>query len=310
MTASIFHPTNKTCCSAITSRRLLEQGRCLGSVGAQLGFLPGFLGLVIGAVLAGACRISSSWLRRAGNGRHFLKIARVNWPGHRHGNGGGGAVYCGGVGRLGFAVVECASSQCLGHLHDAMKSPIGFIMGFYLQKFRPGQVAEVSLLGVVLLVAAVIFGRVVAQSSAAGWFEFERTTLVWALAGYGFLASVLPGWMLLVPRGYLSTFMKLGVVACWVWGNSHGVELEMQRFHDIRSEADDILPAVPLSLITLPRRVSASPAGLVWDYAEMIAQDPSHGGSWRCSGKFCGCNGLMRPRLIPVLSGINTISAR
>ena len=77
--------------------------------------------------------------------------------------------------------------------------------------------AEVSLLGVVLLIAAVIFGRVVAQSSVAGWFELERTTLVWGLAGYGFLASVLPGWMLLVPRGYLSTFMKLGVVALLGW---------------------------------------------------------------------------------------------
>jgi carbon starvation protein len=94
-----------------------------------------------------------------------------------------------------------------------MTIPIGFTMGFYLQRFRPGQVAEVSLLGVVLLVAVVIFGRVVAQSSIAGWFELERTTLVWGLACYGFLASVLPGWMLLVPRGYLSTLMKLGVVA-------------------------------------------------------------------------------------------------
>jgi carbon starvation protein len=73
-------------------------------------------------------------------------------------------------------------------------------------------VAEVSGLGVVLLIAAVLYGRVVAQSSYAWLFEFDRQTLVWCLAGYGFLASVLPGWMLLVPRGYLSTFMKLGVV--------------------------------------------------------------------------------------------------
>jgi carbon starvation protein len=85
-------------------------------------------------------------------------------------------------------------------------------MGFYLQKFRPGAVAEVSAIGVVLLIAAVLFGRVVAQSSYAWLFEFDRLTLVWLLAGYGFLASVLPGWMLLVPRGYLSTFMKVGVV--------------------------------------------------------------------------------------------------
>ncbi|MFM7840851.1 MAG: carbon starvation CstA family protein, partial [Nitrospira sp.] len=71
---------------------------------------------------------------------------------------------------------------------------------------------EVSALGSVLLLVAVIAGRSVAQSSFAGWFEFERESLVWLMAGYGFLASVLPGWMLLVPRGYLSTFMKLSVV--------------------------------------------------------------------------------------------------
>jgi carbon starvation protein len=86
------------------------------------------------------------------------------------------------------------------------------MMGFYLQKFRSGAVLEVSILGVVLLIAAGLFGRVVAQSSDAWIFEFEKPALVWLLAGYGFLASVLPGWMLLVPRGYLSTFMKLGVV--------------------------------------------------------------------------------------------------
>jgi len=82
----------------------------------------------------------------------------------------------------------------------------------YLQRFRPGAVAEVSVLGVTLLIMTILFGRVVAQSSFAPWFEYDKFTLVWLLAGYGFLASVLPAWMLLVPRGYLSTFMKLGVV--------------------------------------------------------------------------------------------------
>ena len=70
-----------------------------------------------------------------------------------------------------------------------------------------------SIIGIVLLFIAVAVGRVVAQSELGEWFSLERTTLVWLLAGYGFLASVLPVWMLLVPRDYLSTFMKLGVVA-------------------------------------------------------------------------------------------------
>ena len=100
----------------------------------------------------------------------------------------------------GFAVVNALYHNGWGTFTIAMTIPIGFIMGFYLQKFRPGAVAEVSVIGVVLLIAAVLFGRVVGQSSFAPWFEFERPTLVWLLGGYGFLASVLPGWMLLVPR--------------------------------------------------------------------------------------------------------------
>jgi carbon starvation protein len=89
-------------------------------------------------------------------------------------------------------------------------------MGFYLQKFRPERVGEVSVIGVSLLLVAVFAGRWVAHSSLAPLFNLEKGTLVWLLAGYGFLASVLPVWMLLVPRDYLSTFMKVGVV--WLLG--------------------------------------------------------------------------------------------
>ncbi|MBD0315360.1 MAG: carbon starvation protein A, partial [Nitrospiraceae bacterium] len=113
---------------------------------------------------------------------------------------------------LGFAVVNALFQNAWGTFTIAMTIPIGIMMGFYLQKFRPGAVAEVSAFGVLSLIAAVLCGRLVAQSSYAWLFEFDKPTLVWSLAGYGFLASVLPGWMLLVPRGYLSTFMKLGVV--------------------------------------------------------------------------------------------------
>ena len=181
----------------------------------------------------------------------------------------------------------------------AMTIPIGFIMGFYLQKFRPGQVAEVSLLGVVLLVAAVIFGRVVAQSSVAGWFELERTTLVWGLAGYGFLASVLPGWMLLVPRGYLSTFMKLGVVASAGGGSdSHGADDRDAAHHDIceRGRTDYSRYTVSLSLYhhCLRSRVGLSLAGLFRDDAEDDrAGVPGYGRLWGDAiGKFCRCDGV------------------
>ncbi|MBA5865695.1 MAG: carbon starvation protein A [Nitrospira sp. CR1.3] len=211
-----FHPTNKYVLFGHHFAAIAGAGPLLGPVlAAQFGFLPGFLWLVIGAVLAGAVQdfiILVASMRR--NGRSLPEIARDEL-GSITGTATAVAVLfivVVALAGLGFAVVNALYHNAWGTFTIAMTIPIGFTMGFYLQKFRPGAVAEVSALGLVLLIAAVLFGRVVAQSPYATWFEFERPALVWLLAGYGFLASVLPGWMLLVPRGYLSTFMKLGVV--------------------------------------------------------------------------------------------------
>ncbi len=212
-----FHPTNKYILFGHHFAAIAGAGPLLGPVlAAQFGYLPGFLWLVIGAVLAGAVQdfiILVASMRR--NGRSLPEIARDEL-GTVTGTATAAAVLfivVVALAGLGFAVVNALHRNAWGTFTIAMTIPIGFLMGFYLKKFRPGRVGEVSALGVALLIASVIFGRVVAQSSIAHWFEYERSTLVWLLAGYGFLASVLPGWMLLVPRGYLSTFMKLGVVA-------------------------------------------------------------------------------------------------
>ncbi len=211
-----FHPTNKYVLFGHHFAAIAGAGPLLGPVlAAQFGFLPGFLWLVIGAVLAGAVQdfiILVASMRR--NGRSLPEIAHDEL-GSVTGTATAVAVLfivVVALAGLGFAVVNALYHNAWGTFTIAMTIPIGLIMGFYLQKFRPGAVAEVSTVGVVLLIAAVLFGRVVAQSSYAWLFEFDKPVLVWLLAGYGFLASVLPGWMLLVPRGYLSTFMKLGVV--------------------------------------------------------------------------------------------------
>ena len=253
-----FHPTNKYVLFGHHFAAIAGAGPLLGPVlAAQFGFLPGFLWLVIGAVLAGAVQdfiILVASMRR--NGRSLPEIARDEL-GLVTGTATAVAVLfivVVALSGLGFAVVNALYRNAWGTFTIAMTIPIGFIMGFYLQKFRPGQVAEVSLLGVVLLVAAVIFGRVAAQSSVAGWFEFERATLVWALAGYGFLASVLPGWMLLVPRGYLSTFMKLGVVALLGMGVIlMAPTIEMPRITIFASGGGPIIPGTlfPFLFITI-----------------------------------------------------------
>jgi carbon starvation protein len=211
-----FHPTNKAVLFGHHFAAIAGAGPLLGPVlAAQFGFLPGFLWLVVGAVLAGAVQdfiILVASMRR--NGRSLPDIAHDEL-GRVTGSATAVAVLfivVVALAGLGFAVVNALSHNAWGTFTVAMTIPIGLLMGFYLQRFRPGAVGEVSMLGITLLVAAVLCGRMVAQSTYAALFELDRPTLVWLLAGYGFLASVLPGWMLLVPRGYLSTFMKLGVV--------------------------------------------------------------------------------------------------
>lgn len=253
-----FHPTNKVVLFGHHFAAIAGAGPLLGPVlAAQFGFLPGFLWLVIGAVLAGAVQdfiILVASMRR--NGRSLPEIAHDEL-GSVTGTATAVAVLfivVVALAGLGFAVVNALYHNAWGTFTIAMTIPIGFIMGFYLQKFRPGAVAEVSVIGVALLIAAVLFGRVVGQSSYAAWFEFERPTLVWTLAGYGFLASVLPGWMLLVPRGYLSTFMKLGVVLLLGFGVIlMAPTIEMPRVTAFAAGGGPIIPGTlfPFLFITI-----------------------------------------------------------
>ncbi len=253
-----FHPTNKVVLFGHHFAAIAGAGPLLGPVlAAQFGFLPGFLWLVIGAVLAGAVQdfiILVASMRR--NGRSLPEIAHDEL-GLVTGTATAVAVLfivVVALAGLGFAVVNALYKNAWGTFTIAMTIPIGFLMGFYLQRFRSGRIAEVSLLGVALLIASVLFGRVVAQSSLAPWFEFERATLVWLLAGYGFLASVLPGWMLLVPRGYLSTFMKLGVVFLLGVGVIlMAPAIEMPRVTTFASGGGPIIPGTlfPFLFITI-----------------------------------------------------------
>ncbi len=210
-----FYPANRYILFGHHFAAIAGAGPLVGPVlAAQFGYLPGFLWLVIGAVVAGAVQdfvILVASMRR--NGRSLPQIARDE-IGAITGAATAAAVLfivVVALAGLGLAVVNALYRNAWGTFTIGMTIPIGVVMGFALQKF-PARIGAVSALGVVLLIAAVLGGREVAQSPWGGWFEFDRPALVWLLAGYGFVASVLPGWMLLVPRGYLSTFMKLGVV--------------------------------------------------------------------------------------------------
>ena len=211
-----YYPANKYVLFGHHFAAIAGAGPLLGPVlAAQFGFLPGFLWIVIGAVLAGAVQdfvILVGSLRR--NGRSLPEIARaeIGWI-----TGTATAVavlfiVIVALAGLGLAVVNALVANPWGTFTIAMTIPIALLMGWYHHHVRPGRVGEMSLIGIILLVLSVALGKMVAQSDLATWFAHDRTTLVWLLAGYGFLASVLPMWMLLVPRDYLSTFMKLGVI--------------------------------------------------------------------------------------------------
>jgi len=200
-----FHPTNRWVLFGHHFAAIAGAGPLLGPVlAAQFGFLPGFLWLVVGAVLAGAVQdfvILVASMRR--NGRSLPQIARDE-VGPVTGLATAVAVLfivIVALAGLGLAVVNALYHNPWGACTLAMTVPIAVFLGFYLQRWRPGRVGEMSAIGAVLLLAAIIAGRAVAQSPAAAWFDVERETLVWLLMGYGLLASVLPMWDVTGAKG-------------------------------------------------------------------------------------------------------------
>ena len=183
----------------------------------QMGYLPGTIWILLGAVFAGCVQdylvLAISTRRR---GRSLGQMARDEL-----GPIGGTAAIIGVLvimvillAVLALVVVNALAESPWGVFSIAMTIPIAIFMGLYLRVFRPGRVSEVSLIGVILLLAAVVAGGWVAGTDwGAEWFTLSKTTLSWCIIIYGLAASVLPVWFLLAPRDYLSTFMKIGTIA-------------------------------------------------------------------------------------------------
>jgi len=188
---------------------------------AQFGFLPGLLWLVIGVVLGGAVHdfvILASSMRR--NGKSLAEIARTE-IGPVAGFTTALAILfiiIIALSGLGLAVVNALKESSWGVFTIATTIPIALYMGFHMYRIRKGRIVEATVIGVILLVGAVLAGRVVASSPAAGWFTLSAHQITIAIAAYGFVASVLPVWMLLCPRDYLSSFMKIGTIAALAIG--------------------------------------------------------------------------------------------
>jgi carbon starvation protein len=183
---------------------------------AQMGYLPGTIWIIFGVIFAGAVQdmvVLFFSMRR--DGRSLGQMAR-----DEIGVVGGIAALVAVfaimiilLAVLALVVVNALSHSPWGTFSIAMTIPIALFMGFYMRSIRPGRVIETSLIGVALLLLAIVAGGWVQNSSWAEAFTLAPTTLVIFLIIYGFAASVLPVWMLLAPRDYLSTFMKIGTIA-------------------------------------------------------------------------------------------------
>ncbi|MGV9481923.1 carbon starvation CstA family protein, partial [Gordonia aichiensis] len=180
---------------------------------AQMGYLPGTIWIIIGAVVAGCVQdylvLAISTRRR---GRSLGQMARDEL-----GTVGGTAAIVAVlvimvilIAVLALVVVNALAESPWGVFSIAMTIPIALFMGVYLRYLRPGRISEVSVIGVVLLLLAIVAGRYVAETSwGQDWFSLSPVVLSWAIIIYGIAAAVLPVWLLLAPRDYLSTFMKV-----------------------------------------------------------------------------------------------------
>lgn len=212
-----FIPTNRWIVFGHHFAAIAGPGPLIGpTLAAQFGYLPGTLWILIGAVLGGAVQdMVTLFFSTRRNGRSLGQMAR-----DEIGAVGGTAALVGTfmimiilIAVLGLVVVNAMKHSPWATSTVAATIPIAMIVGIYMRNIRPGRVLEASVIGVVLLLLSVWMGGWINQHETLRvWFDHEGLPLAYAIILYGFAAAVLPVWLLLAPRDYLSTFMKLGTI--------------------------------------------------------------------------------------------------
>src|SRR3954449_3325802 len=213
-----FQPTDRRVLFGHHFAAIAGAGPLVGPVlAAQMGYLPGTIWIIVGVIFAGAVQdMVTLFFSMRRDGKSLGQMAR-----DEIGPVGGVAALVAVfvimiilLAVLALVVVNALADSPWGTFSLAMTIPIALLMGFYLRVLRPGRVLETTAIGVALLLLAIVAGGWVQQSGGAlaDFFTLEPKTLVYCLIVYGFVASVLPVWMLLAPRDYLSTFMKVGTI--------------------------------------------------------------------------------------------------
>ena len=217
-----FHPTPRWVLFGHHFAAITGAGPLIGPVLAvQFGYAPGLIWIVAGVCLAGAVHDSIIlWASTRRKGTSLAEITRQEL--------GPVAGFTAAVAilfiivialaGLGLAVVNALAESPWAVFAIGATIPLALFMSLYMYKLRPGKIGEATVIGVVGLLLAVVFGKSITETWFGGMLTLSRFQLVIALGTYGFAASVLPVWMLLAPRDYLSSFMKIGTIAFLVVG--------------------------------------------------------------------------------------------
>jgi carbon starvation protein len=212
-----YHPTHRLVLFGHHFAAITGAGPLIGPVlAAQFGYAPGLIWLVAGVCLAGAVHdFMILWASTRRGGRSLAQIAREEIGPVAGGTAAVAILFIVviALAGLGLAVVNALQESAWGTFTIGASIPLALFMGIYMYRIRKGHIAEATIIGVIGLLLAVVLGKPIAASAIGPWFQLSREQLIVAMGAYGFVASVLPVWLLLCPRDYLSSFMKIGTIA-------------------------------------------------------------------------------------------------
>ena len=242
-----YVPTNKHVLFGHHFAAIAGAGPLVGPVlAAQMGYLPGLLWLIVGVVLAGAVQdFMVLFISSRRDGRSLGDLVREEM-----GPVAGTIALFGAfmimiiiLAVLAMIVVKALAESPWGMFTVMATMPLAIFMGIYMRYIRPGKIGEISVIGIVLLLAAIwLGGKVGAHPTWGPAFTFTGTQITWMLIGYGFVAATLPVWLLLAPRDYLSTFLKIGVIVALAIGiviaSPEITSLKMPAFTEFASTGD------------------------------------------------------------------------
>jgi carbon starvation protein len=253
-----YYPTHRLVLFGHHFAAITGAGPLIGPVlAAQFGYAPGLIWIVGGVCLAGAVHdFIILWASVRHGGRSLAEITRIE-IGPVAGTTAAIAILfiiVIALAGLGLAVVNALQESAWGTFTIGLSIPLALFMGLYMHRFRKDRIAEATVIGVIGMLLAVVLGKPVAASAIGPWFTLSRDQLIVAMAAYGFVASVLPVWMLLCPRDYLSSFMKIGTIAFLVLAVAVvNPELKMDAFTRFTEGGGPIIPGpmFPFAFITI-----------------------------------------------------------